>query len=357
MRKYFLTLLLLAISAVSVLAQSPPTLRIETETPGLPSELFYGTIKVKPIRLRPGTNTPITIDDSDFFVQQHYIDFLRRFPDAGGFAHWVGEIDAFCANPANRNPGESQAQCIDRKRTNTSGAFYLANEFQNSANYLIRINWGSLGRNRAVGTKCIVGQHAALDAVCRPLYATYITDMATLTQGIVVNNALVPSQMTANRIAFANQFVTRSDFLTEYPSNMPADQFIDKLVTFTGVPLSSGDRTALINEYNAPGSSCSVGGATGFNSGRSCVLYKIVDGTTTDNTTANPIFNTSYGQQYFNKEFNPAFVFIQYVGYLRRNPDQGGYDHWSGKLALFGNFVDAEMVRSFLVSDEYRGRF
>lgn len=353
MRKYLVTLIVLAISAVSVAAQGPPTLRIETETPGLPSELFYGTVKVKPVRLRPGTNTPITIDDSDFFVQQHYIDFLRRFPDAGGFAHWNGEITG-CSNSANRLPGETEAQCIDRKRSNTSGAFYLSNEFQNSANYLIRINWGTLGKNRAVGTKCIIGQHAALDAVCRPLYATYIADMGTLTQGIVVNNALVPAQMTANRISFANQFVTRPDFLAEYPANMPADQYVDKLATFTGVPLSSGDRAALIGEHGA-GGTCS--GFTGFTSGRACVLYKIVDGTTTDNATANLIFNTTYGQAYYNKEFNPAFVFIQYVGYLRRNPDQGGYDHWFGKLSFFGNFVDAEMVRSFIVSDEYRGRF
>ena len=168
--------------------------------------------------------------------------FLRRFPDAGVFfAHWTGEITG-CSSSANRLPGESEAQCIDRKRTNTSGAFYLSNEFQNSANYLIRINWGSLGRNRAPGTKCITGQHAALDAVCRPLYATYIADLGTLTQGIVVNNSLIPSQMTANRISFTNQFVTRSDFLAEYPSNMPADQYIDKVATFTGVALSGADR-------------------------------------------------------------------------------------------------------------------
>src|SRR5918999_4244028 len=158
MRKYLLTLIVLAFMAVSAAAQAP-TLTIVTETPGLPSELFYGSVKVKPVRLRPGTNTPITIDDSDFFVQQHYIDFLRRFPDAPGFAHWNGEI-TMCNDPANRNPGESLAQCIDRKRTNTSGAFYLSNEFQNSANFLIRMNWGSLGKDRAPGRKCIVGQHA-----------------------------------------------------------------------------------------------------------------------------------------------------------------------------------------------------
>src|ERR1044072_4933566 len=84
MRKCFFALLILIFAFGGVFAQSPPTLRIVTETPNLPSELFYGDIKVKPLRLRPGTNTPITIDDADFFAAQHYIDFLRRFPDAPG---------------------------------------------------------------------------------------------------------------------------------------------------------------------------------------------------------------------------------------------------------------------------------
>src|SRR5918995_5628974 len=81
----------------AVFAQSPPTLRIVTETPGLPSELFYGNIKVKPLRLRPGTNQVITITDIDFFVQQQYIDFLGRMPDSTGFANWVATLSA-CPN-------------------------------------------------------------------------------------------------------------------------------------------------------------------------------------------------------------------------------------------------------------------
>src|SRR5205085_7430253 len=61
------------LSTVAALAQSQqaPTLRIVSEDGNrLPSDLMYGNTKVKPMRLRPGTNTPITIDDSDFFVQQ-----------------------------------------------------------------------------------------------------------------------------------------------------------------------------------------------------------------------------------------------------------------------------------------------
>lgn len=353
LKRFIGTVMFLVIAALTAGAQTPPTLTIVTETPGLPSELFYGSVKVKPVRLRPGTTTPITIDDNDFFVQQQYIDFLRRFPDAPGFAHWFGEIDAFCNNSANRFPGETLAQCIDRKRTNTSGAFYLSNEFQNSANYLIRINWGSLGQDRAVGRKCIEGQYSALDAVCNPLYSQYITDMATLTQGIVVNNALVPSQMTANRISFANAFVGRAAFANVYGS-LNDTQYVDTLAQSTGVALTTQERSDLISQAGAAGSACT--GFSGFTSGRACVLYKIVDGTTTDNN-GGLVFNNRYGQAYYNQVFNPAFVFVQYLGYLRRNPDQGGYDHWLGKLTFFGNFVDAEMVRSFLVSDEYRGRF
>ncbi len=83
--KLAIVVLLVACTAVAVLGQNEPTLRIVTEDPNLPSELFYGNIKVKPLRLRPGTNQRITIDDNDFFVQQHYIDFLARLPEPAAF--------------------------------------------------------------------------------------------------------------------------------------------------------------------------------------------------------------------------------------------------------------------------------
>ena len=72
-----------------------------------------------------------------------------------------------------------------------------------------------------------------------------------------------------------------------------------------------------------------------------------------------------------------AFVLVQYFGYLRRNPDDppdgnfAGYDFWLNKLNEFtlpGEDVRdervainrvrrAEMVRSVLISGEYRHRF
>ena len=64
------------------------------------------------------------------------------------------------------------------------------------------------------------------------------------------------------------------------------------------------------------------------------------------------------------QEFNRAFVLMQFIGYLRRNPndspdsDYTGFDFWLTKLNKFnGNFVNAEMVKAFITSGEYRQRF
>jgi len=338
MRKCFFAILVVVFAFGGALAQSPPTLRIVTETPNLPSELFYGDVKVKPLRLRPGTNIPITIDDADFFAAQHYIDFLRRFPDAPGWAHWTGEITE-CSDASKRRPGESEALCVDRKRTNTSAAFFLSPEAQNSASFIVRVYWGTLGKKESA--QC-PGVPQNLPASCRPLYSEYIADMAEVNKGIVVNDALDPNVINTNKRAFVEKFITRSDFQAAY-GNLNATQFVDKLAQTTGVALSSADRTALINEASNAAN-------------RGSVVFKMVDGTqaTTGGTL---IFQTTYGEQFYKKEFDPAFVFIEYLGYLRRNPDQDGFNHWLGKLKFFGNWVDAEMVRSFIVSPEYRNRF
>jgi hypothetical protein len=338
MRKCWFALLVVIFAFSGALAQSPPTLRIVTETPGLPSELFYGDIKVKPLRLRPGTNTPITIDDADFYTAQHYIDFLRRFPDAPGWAHWTAEITE-CSDPAKRRVGESEALCIDRKRTNTSAAFFVSPEFQNTGSFVIRVYWGTLGKQE--GAQC-PGVPQNLPASCRPLYSQYIADMADVNKGIVVNDALSPDVINANKRAFVEQFITRPEFQAAYGA-LNATQFVDKLAQTTGVPLSAADRDALIAEASDP-------------TKRGSVVFKIVDGTLT--TTGGLLqFQTTYGQQFYNKEFDTVFVFMEYIGYLRRNPDQDGFNHWLSKLKFYGNWVDAEMVRSFVVSPEYRNRF
>jgi len=64
------------------------------------------------------------------------------------------------------------------------------------------------------------------------------------------------------------------------------------------------------------------------------------------------------------QELSRAFVLMEYFGYLQRNPndipdtDYRGYDFWVAKLNQFnGNFQNADMVKAFISSNEYRKRF
>ena len=69
-------------------------------------------------------------------------------------------------------------------------------------------------------------------------------------------------------------------------------------------------------------------------------------------------------QTFSQRELSPAFVLMQYFGYLQRNPydppddNLDGYNFWLNKLnEAGGDFRRADMVKSFLVSTEYRARF
>ena len=68
--------------------------------------------------------------------------------------------------------------------------------------------------------------------------------------------------------------------------------------------------------------------------------------------------NVAENAEFARREFNAAFVLMQYFGYLRRGPDEEGFNFWLAKLEQFGgNYVNAEMVKAFISSDEYKRRF
>jgi hypothetical protein len=145
-------------------------------------------------------------------------------------------------------------------------------------------------------------------------------------------------QLEANKNAYALEFVARQRFVNAYPSAMTPAQFVDQLNTHSGGVLSQGERDQLITELTAAGNNTQ---------GRASVVRKVAE-------------NTNLRQQ----ETNRAFVLMQYYGYLRRNPDDPqdtdfrGWEVWLNKLNQFnGDFVNAEMVKAFLISSEYRQRF
>ncbi len=291
---------------------------------------FNSNVKTHNFTVSFAPPTPNPIDDARTFVFWQYRDFLRRDPDAPGWDHWTGEITECTTDPSKRFPGETEPQCIERKRANTSAAFFLSPEFSNMGYFVLRVYRGTLGRFPHFGG----GTTAASE---------FTRDAATVGANIVQNNALVPSQINANKHAFVDEFVTRAEFQAIYGGLTPA-QFVDKLRETTGVPLADADRTALINEITANPAN------------KSSVVFKVVDGTNTITDGALQ-FQTTYGKAFYDSQFNAAFVYMEYLGYLQRDPDDGGFNFWLGKLNQFGNWVDAQMVLAFIKSPEYRSRF
>lgn len=263
------------------------------------------------------------IDDARLFVRQQYVDFLNREPDAPGLNFWTREITE-CTDAARRRAGETEERCVDRKRVNTSGAFFLSAEFQHTGGFVARLYRGALERT--------------------PRYAEWRTDAAQVAQGIVRDNRLAADVINSNKREFVRAFVARDEFRRRY-DNLDDAAFVDALLRATGATTQSASKSGdLVSALRS--------GATT----RADVVLQIVDGT---KTTADGglTFTSDIGRGFYERDFNSTFVLTQYFGYLQRDPDQRGYDFWLAKLNRFGNFIDAEMVRSFIVAREYRQRF
>lgn len=275
---------------------------------------------------------PNPIDDARQFVRQQYLDFLNREPDGPGWDFWTDNI-AKCSDPARRPPVQTEAECISRQRETTSAAFFISPEFQNTGYFVLRVYRGSLGRWPYFGGS--VPQDIIKDEFTR--------DHAQVSAGIVVNNQLDPAAINANKQASVNQFVSRTEFLAMYAALNNAD-YVDRLFQTTGVTPTPAERNALIEGLNNSSES------------RASVLFKIIDGTQTGAGGA-LTFQTRYGQLFYEQQFKPAFVHMEYFGYMKRDPDEAGYAFWLNKLNSFPSFVEAEMVLAFISSPEYRARF
>ena len=307
--------LVIALAAIITSAQTPPpTLRIVPDGPDLPADLFYGNIRVKPLRLRPGTTTLVTINDADFYVSQQYVDFLSRMPDQSGFNFWTAEITGCGSNAA----------CTELKRVNVSGAFFLSIEFQETGYLVYRFHKAAFG-----------------DLSGKPVPVRrdkFIPDSRSISNGVIVGAAGWQQALENNKQAYALAFVGRPEFQTAFPGTMTAAQFVDTLDANAGRVLSSTETANLVGM---------LGGTPSDPAKRALVVRSVAE-------------NSNLQQH----EFNKAFVLMQYFGYLKRNPDEGndtdfsGYNFWLGKLNQFGgNFVNAEMVKAFIQSAEYNQRF
>ncbi len=198
MKKLAATLFLTIFAAIAVFGQAP-TLTIVTETPNLPSELWYGPppngVKVKPVRLRPGTNTPITIADYDFFTQQQYIDMLRRFPEPACPAHNCG-IE-FYLNLINGYLTTSpctatDAVCIKTIRGIVGANFFRSPEFQRKGNYVMYLYMVSIGQRPKTVAELPTKNDPALND--RPHYTEFFADLGSISTLTMIRRSLKPKR-------------------------------------------------------------------------------------------------------------------------------------------------------------------
>ena len=120
----------------------------------------------------------------------------------------------------------------------------------------------------------------------------------------------------------------RSAFQSVY-GGLDNNQYVDTLLSHTRISYTQAEREALVN------------GIASGSLTRAAVLGQIAG-----------------DQRFVDAKRNQTFVMMEYFGYLRRDPDAEGYQFWLNKLNQFnGNFEQAEMVKAFIVSGEYRERF
>jgi hypothetical protein len=320
MRKLAATIFLTVFISVVGYAQSPPTLRIVTETPGLPSELFYGDIKVKPLRLRPGTNTVITINDFDFFVSQQYIDFLKRFPEPAGLQFYIDTLnpDTKCA--------PTDTECRKVLRGIVAANFFRSPEFQRKGSYVMYLYMISIGQRPVT-----VAELSDTSKVDRPHYTEFMSDLAAIS---TPNDDPALTEQKKNDLA--NAWMLRAEIQAKYGALSNA-QFVQTLLNTAGV--TNPNQAQLVADLDAATKT------------RAQVLRIIAEST-----------------QVSDKFYKQAFVTMEYFGFLRRDPEvcvgspdpsQCGFIFHNARfnLAIDPAVIENVIVRGFMESPEYLNRF
>ncbi len=235
------------------------------------------------------------LDTPEYFVRQQYLDLLGREPDEGGFNYWSDQLLG-CGN---------DVACQNARRRDVAAAFFIEAEFQRTGSYLYGLYKGALGR--------------------QPLYQEFASDRQQVVDG---------PNLEETKQLFAETFVGRTEFVSRYQSSATAESFVEALLASvrqaSGIDLS-GERGAIIDRYNS---------GTNLTQSRSRALRAVSE-------------NTTLRQA----EYNAAFVLTEYFGYLRRDPDAGGYAFWLDVLnhQEAGNYRG--MVCAFTTSAEYQQRF
>jgi len=233
-----------------------------------------------------GANPLDGASSNQFFVRQQYIDFLGREPDAAGLQGWLNILNS-CQQ------GDTRCDRIE-----VSSGFFRSEEFQSRGYFIFRF-YLMLNRNAR--------------------YAEFIPDMAKL------SGFLDAQQLEANKVAFVQEFMSRTEFKEMYDQYTTPTAYVDALLQTAGLP-------------NHPTRGFWINGLTAGTLTRADVLRGMVD-----------------SSEVYNKFYNHAFVVMQYFGYLRRDPDIL-YLEWIKIMNQNGGDYRG-MISGFMNSNEYRQRF
>jgi Matrixin/Carboxypeptidase regulatory-like domain len=249
------------------------------------------------LTIDPGVNSAAAnpADDSRFFVNQHYRDFLGREPTQARADKWIDEL-------GNCGP---DTDCARGRRLDVSAGF-VEDEFLETWSFIYRVYKAALGR--------------------RPTLSEFNSDRLLI--------ATDPAARENSRAAFAKAFVVRQEFLKKYATSLKADRFLDQLVSSvmqnSDVDLSS-ERGSLAALYD------------GTSTGRAEILQKLADHPALVKEESSKAFVLAHYFGYLRREPDESgFKF-----WLSTLDGRTGYDSPAHRA----------MVCAFISSAEYQSRF
>ena len=279
-------------------------LRLSNATGGALGSLSTTTVTIMD-NDAAGAQNPV-VSSFPFFVRQQYLDFLSREPDTGGFNAWLGLLNG-CPNAFN---GLNTPSGCDRIFVSGEG-FFRSLEFQLKGFYVFRFY--KVGFNRL------------------PEYLEVVSDMSFVA-------GQTAEEVYARKAELATLFTERAEFKAAY-AGMTNAQYVAALMGRYGLqqvttpdpgqPDTGGKVTLTSTELTNRLNSNTLT--------RAQVLRAVAD-------------SDAVGAS----EFNNAFVGMQYYGYLRRKPDDAGFQAW---LLVLQSGNVRTMVDGFLNSVEYKLRF
>jgi hypothetical protein len=241
------------------------------------------TITITDNDLSTGANP---LDGVDFFIRQHYLDFMGREPEAAGLQGWRDILN---------NCPQGNTTC---DRIEVSSSFFRSEEFQTRGYFIYRF-YSTLGRI--------------------PHYMEFISDYSR------VSGFISAAQLEANKVAFVNEFIARPEFQTKYGALTDPTAFVDALLQTVGLP-------------DHPSRAAWIAGLTNATMTRAQVVRALVDSTELYNKYYNEAFVVMQYFGYLRRD--PDILYLQWIQTLNNN--SGNY-----RIMISGFLNSLEYRRRF----------